>query len=902
MGRLDWGSRTPSVIGVIFVATLTIAVTGAPIAVRGPQTSTSLPHSLFGSIQTAATATGAPLAEAPHNSVLAHCHEPSVSATCSKPWSAPPLNSASASNWSSVVLPNSPTPRWDAAMSFDSTDGYFLLFGGEACTVSAGCTSFNDTWRYNGTGWSELFPSSEPPARVAAMMTYDAADGAILMFGGVDDSVTGIGLNDTWEYAAGSWTETNNGNHSSPPPTYSGSLSYDPESGDAILFGGCCGTSSNFDDADTWEYANGTWTKIASANSPAPREGAGLFYDPADDGLILVGGIYCDWVGCNNYGDTWLLSNRSWVELNPLRAPNASAYSPAFYDPVLRAGVLVDSSGTTWLFVADDWGPTNTSSVGSQLTNAAYGVDPVNGTIVAIGEGPGWVFAAGAAGSNRTFTLNGTPQVPFGAAFAVSSRGLDVGETFQVTVSAWGGSWSYRYSYVESAGNCDSLDAPLLSCVFWEAGTISITAIVFDSGANTTSMNWSIEVRSAPSVHVAVSPLVVDQGQGVSLAANLTGGSPPQRFVWVGLPPGSCQSVSGPMGACFPPVGLWTIQGRYCDNQGVCTTSTPVTLLVNPDPTVQLESWPSLDSGTFRAVFFAIVSGGTAPYHFHWTFGDGAQEDTMSPVTSHSYAAPGPWTVQALVGDSVSVSNSSEGTVQFNATSLPPAPPSVTLAESAALIDLGANVTISGQVSRGSPPYSLYWGGLPPGCSSNGSSTIVCTPSTPGQFTVELDAVDRLGAEGSAAVNLSVEPALVALLSVESSTSCSLSSAIVTLNASVFGGDPPYQYSWSFGDGASSTSMGPILHSFPYSSQSYTARLTVRDALDGAASTTALIPAVAPSGCASTVVQPTSPPPGVGLQELGVALAGVGALALLVGWAVRAQYGRRAFRERPPLK
>ena len=92
-----------------------------------------------------------------------------------------------ASNLSWNALPGipEPSPRLDPALALDPPTGTLVLFGGEYLTPSSGISSdLNDTWELGRNGWSNVTPRSSPPARGAAGLVYDAAQGALLLFGG----------------------------------------------------------------------------------------------------------------------------------------------------------------------------------------------------------------------------------------------------------------------------------------------------------------------------------------------------------------------------------------------------------------------------------------------------------------------------------------------------------------------------------------------------------------------------------------------------------------------------------------------------------------------------------------------------------------------------------------------
>ena len=66
------------------------------------------------------------------------------------------LYAAPCADWALLL----PPARDGAAMAFDSTNNHTILFGG----YSNG-QLINDTWSWDGTKWTELFPSNSPSGR-----------------------------------------------------------------------------------------------------------------------------------------------------------------------------------------------------------------------------------------------------------------------------------------------------------------------------------------------------------------------------------------------------------------------------------------------------------------------------------------------------------------------------------------------------------------------------------------------------------------------------------------------------------------------------------------------------------------------------------------------------------------
>jgi len=60
-------------------------------------------------------------------------------------------------------------------MTYDAANGTVVLFGG---------VGLHDTWTWDGTNWTRPFPANSPSGRAAGAMAYDAATGNAVLFGG----------------------------------------------------------------------------------------------------------------------------------------------------------------------------------------------------------------------------------------------------------------------------------------------------------------------------------------------------------------------------------------------------------------------------------------------------------------------------------------------------------------------------------------------------------------------------------------------------------------------------------------------------------------------------------------------------------------------------------------------
>jgi hypothetical protein len=227
--------------------------------------------------------------------------------------------------WRWVCGECGPSPRWEAAMTFDAQDNYFLLFGGCRSTLGSTCSPANvlaDTWKFGAGVWTQI-GSGSVTARADASMAYDTLDKVVILFGGL--GCIGTSCFGTWQYVgATSWSLLIS---SSKVPSRYGASMIAYNSSYLVLFGGANESTGSLY-SDTWEFtkANG-WTLVSTGNPP-PRFDAGMTYDASTGWAVLFGGCGVTAVA----GDTW-----KWV---------GGAYGVA--GTWTQLTITLDSPGARW--------------------------------------------------------------------------------------------------------------------------------------------------------------------------------------------------------------------------------------------------------------------------------------------------------------------------------------------------------------------------------------------------------------------------------------------------------------------------------------------------------------------------------------------------------------------------
>jgi len=284
------------------------------------------------------------------------------------------------SNWTEETLTNTPLGRADASMTYDAATGQIVLFGGDGpagCEIERVCGPLGETWTLDGSTWSELGTASQTPAVSQSVLAYDSGTGQLVYY--TDNSSD---ANFTWTYDGVTWDDHER--LASMPPEFGASMAYDPSSGQLILFGGFANGYLN----DTWDWNGDSWTELSPPVSPTPRQGASMAYDAALGEIVLFGGyggggeVYDD--------DTWSWNGSTWTELSPATSPPARYLASMDYDA--GSGQLVLFGGTdgsdfddTWTFDGSAWTEQSPATSPPGRSDASMAYDPALGETILFG-------------------------------------------------------------------------------------------------------------------------------------------------------------------------------------------------------------------------------------------------------------------------------------------------------------------------------------------------------------------------------------------------------------------------------------------------------------------------------------------------------------------------------------
>jgi hypothetical protein len=672
--------------------------------------------------------------------------------------------------WTELDI-SGPPGRYAAMMTWDAADGYMLLFGGIDESTSP-VTVYNDTWTFVHGAWTQLSPNPSPSERWRGAMAYDASDNYTVLFGGTPTDLTNSPMSDTWTYKAGVWTNVTKKVTGSPAARYRQDMTYDAADGYLVMFGGCT-TSDVVSTQDTLTYHNYTWTLLSPSTKPPGRTYTGIAYDPADGYVVMFGGVN----EATNTGldDTWEFLNGTWTDLTTglTTAPSTRGLEMMTYDAT--DGYLLLFGGqnpSTTTYFNDTWafGPSIIGHVAVTPSTVDVGQSiSVNATPLAFTGTANFTYSnlpPGCTNSdvevlsctptspgiyNISVVINDSNGIPTTkntsltvnpdlvvTSFAASPTTLTVGSKFWANVTDANGTTPYTYAYSGLPTGCITANTPSLSCTPSAAGNATITVTVRDSVGWSGSRSVSVTVNPKPALMALVaSPATIDLGGHFTLWANATGGTAPLTWTYLGLPVG-CTTVDGPTMTCTPTAtGTFALAANVTDSFGF-TASAAASVTVNAAPAITafVVSPASIDIGQ-SVTFWLNSTGGTGVLT--------ASYSALPPGCSlghldHASCSPtvnGTFVISGLVTDTLGVVASQTVTL-----SIAPAPNVDAVTVTPNRVDAGQMVNISVAVSGGTAPYTFAYSGLPTGCVNTTTAVVTCQPRVAGTFNFIVQASD----------------------------------------------------------------------------------------------------------------------------------------------------------------
>ncbi|HEV2317862.1 MAG TPA: hypothetical protein VGV89_09880 [Thermoplasmata archaeon] len=572
-----------------------------------------------------------------------------------------------------------------AGVAYDPVLGRVVVFGG--CTSgdywAFTCTPGNGTWEYHAGVWVHIRTMHTPPSRFRPGMTYDPVGGVVVLFGGSTAGNGSLSFNDTWTFNGDDWT--NRTSTVAPTPRLGPAMASDARGLGVLLFGGLPTTTASTTDQDTWWYAAGTWTEKFPAHSPTGRYDAGMTTDTSRGGEVLATGYNASSGAGGNVGDTWLFSNGDWTAINPTNPPPARNGAGLAYDPIWNVSVLFGGHAgglyysDTWVLRGAQWASPSMPAAPSARWGAEFIFDAADNYSLYFG---GFQLAGGSVSQyfNDTWTFGGMPLSLVGVAEEPSNLTLSVGasSTVQAAAFVFGGSspaFPVNYTWGLLPAGLGTLNSSVGTVIRITAGSTAGTAVLYvqATGNRTTVYNASevtiVTSTTSPSLaSVAVLPhtasVRLGSSVGFSAVAFSSTGSDltnSTAFAWtisgdsssrLNLSSGSSVTYTPSSAAVGVNVGIM-VRATY----GGLTRVAAATVRVASAPPPPI---PTLSVVALLPANTTVVVGGNLTLSAWAVASDGS--DTTSSVTFN-------WT---LLGTSLGSLNRSDGpVVQFYARDQP---------------------------------------------------------------------------------------------------------------------------------------------------------------------------------------------------------------------------------------
>ena len=195
-----------------------------------------------------------------------------------------------------------PRPRNGAAAAYDAAKHRLVVFGGDGGPTSSSFTPLGDCWQFDTTmgQWAPIPPAGDvPSARWHASMVADNAAGKAYLIGGAgrssgpdDDTLYEFDLRvDRWRRVAVTGSR--------PPSLQGATMTFDDANGVIVLAGGLRHSgwgAATFSDAWVFDPETAQWDRTDCGEVLRRRDHLGA-YDPVGQSHLLIGGRVSSRVG-----------------------------------------------------------------------------------------------------------------------------------------------------------------------------------------------------------------------------------------------------------------------------------------------------------------------------------------------------------------------------------------------------------------------------------------------------------------------------------------------------------------------------------------------------------------------------------------------------------------------------
>jgi PKD repeat protein len=514
------------------------------------------------------------------------------------------------------------------------------------------------------------------------------------------------------------------------------------------------------------------------------------------------------------------------------------------------------------------------------------GTSPITARLWNFGDGD----TSSAANPSHIYTVPGTYTVVLSVSTAVGDNTANKGSYIQVLtppvaptaefagspttgfapltvnftdLSTNGGATITSWSWTFGDGGTSTSQNPSHIYAAPGAYSVSLTATNSVGPGSTTKTNYitAAVVPVPPTAAFSGTPTSGDAPLTVQFTDESTAGTSPITARLWNFGDGDTSSAANPS-------HIYTVPGTYTVVLSVSTAvgdntankGSYIQVLTPPvAPTAEFAGSPTTGFAPLTVNFTDLsTNGGATITSWSWTFGDGGTSTSQNP--SHIYAAPGTYSVSLTATNSVGPGSTTK--TNYITAAVVPVPPTAAFSGTPTSGDAPLTVQFTDESTAGTSPITgRLWD------FGDGSTSIATNPShvytVPGSYTVALTVSTLVG--DNTATKGSYIQALTPPVSptAEFSGTPTSGDAPLTVNftdESANGGATITSWSWTFGDGGTSTSQNP---SHVYAAPgTYSVSLTATNSVGPGGTTKTNYISVAPTPVAPTAAFSGTPTSG----------------------------------------
>lgn len=500
-------------------------------------------------------------------------------------------------------------------------------------------------------------------------------------------------------------------------------------------------------------------------SSPLPPNSTFAFaFDPVDGYAVYFASSRANGGSGSigpNLGVTWVFGSGNWTQLNLTLRPPYTAYDPMTFDPARGMVILLTAGpeGTeTWGFAAGLW---------SNLTVMLPAEPPESpGSSTAWDASAGILVLFRSAASNQTWALNNSTWSEISTTLAPSQREWPslASDPQDQGILLFGGA-------VPASG----------SSVNWSNQTWIFAHGAWAEVATPPAATPPGRIAAAITEDTALSSVVLFGGITNTPACAAVGGigdpttylNDTWQFVggaWIRTALGSSADRAWAQMVYDPLLSAPLLFGGARPANGSCASDESHLQEYDFDGSVEVlgsngshwavaaprlnVSLPSVDVGVNVTISPTGYLSASAPSVTYFGLPPGCTAGSTTEAQCRPTIA-GAYNFSATVYSSGGAISQASGTILVNKS------PEITLMANRSTVRLGEGVLLSAAVSGGTPSFAFDFFGLPPGCLPTNSSSLSCTPSSQGNFSITIEVADRFGQHATASVVLVVTPPVI---------------------------------------------------------------------------------------------------------------------------------------------